>query len=170
MGYTKITDTIKWWDPHTKKLKYFLSAEFDEHNNKFGKGWSPGSELMTGTNISSLKKLKLISHITPLSNMVYLKSLLIYHQQLLLLVSLKNTVKITTCYIYPSQQKNRSWNRGFTAQNRTNVWVLIICIKEPETAQQVLEAISSQQSTGKFNRVNVITSCRHKNTTRTNLQ
>ena len=80
MGYTDITDTTKWWDPHTKKLKYFSSAKFDEYNNKFGKGWSRGSELMTGTNISSLKTLKLISHITPLSNMVYLKSPWIYHQ------------------------------------------------------------------------------------------
>ena len=33
----------KWRNPHTKKLKYCSYAIFDEHNNKFGKGWSPGS-------------------------------------------------------------------------------------------------------------------------------
>ena len=80
MGYTNTTYTIKWWYPHTKKLKYFSSAKFDEHNNKFGKVWSLRSELMTGTNISTLTTLKLMSHINPLPNMIYLKSPLIYHQ------------------------------------------------------------------------------------------
>ena len=66
--------------------------------------------------------------------------------------------------LYISQStKNRLRNRDFTAQNRTNVWVVITCIKEPETTQQVLEAISSQKPTGKCNRFNVITSCRDKN-------
>ena len=51
-------DTMKWWDPHTKKLKYCSSEKFDEHNNKFGKGWSPGSELMLCTNIYTLTTLK----------------------------------------------------------------------------------------------------------------
>ena len=58
MGYTNIRSTMKWWDPHTKKLKYCSSASFDEHNNKYGKLWSTGSELTTGTNVSSLPTLK----------------------------------------------------------------------------------------------------------------
>ena len=57
MGYTSRRTTIKWWYPNTKKLKYCSYEIFDEHNNKFGKGWSPGSELMTGTNISTLPTL-----------------------------------------------------------------------------------------------------------------
>ena len=48
MGYTSIRATKKWREPHTKILKYCSSAKFDEYNNKFGKGWSPGSELMLG--------------------------------------------------------------------------------------------------------------------------
>ena len=44
---------MKYWDPHKKRLKYCSSAKFDEHKNKFCKGWSPGSELMLGTNIST---------------------------------------------------------------------------------------------------------------------
>ena len=48
MGYTNIIAIMKWWYPHTKRLEYCSSAEFDEHNNKFGKGWSPYSELMLG--------------------------------------------------------------------------------------------------------------------------
>ena len=34
MGYTNIIETMKYWDPHTKKLKYCLPTKFDEHNNK----------------------------------------------------------------------------------------------------------------------------------------
>ena len=41
---------MKWWGPHTKKIKYCSSAKFDEHNNKFGKRWSKYSELMLITN------------------------------------------------------------------------------------------------------------------------
>ena len=37
MGYTNRRATMKLWDPHTKKLKYYSHAKFDEHNNKFGK-------------------------------------------------------------------------------------------------------------------------------------
>ena len=48
MDYTNSIDTIEWWYQYTKKLKYFLSAEFDEHNNKFGKVCSPGCEIITG--------------------------------------------------------------------------------------------------------------------------
>ena len=59
MGYTCIIATVKFWDHHTKKLEYFSSAKFDEHNKKLGKLWSPGSELMLGTNTSTLPKLKL---------------------------------------------------------------------------------------------------------------
>ena len=59
MGYTNIRATIKLWDPHTKKLKYCSSVEFDEHNNKFGRVWPPGFELMLGTNISTPKTLEI---------------------------------------------------------------------------------------------------------------
>ena len=58
MGYTHIRAKMKWWDPHTKTLKDFSYEIFDEHNNTFGKGWSPGYELMLGTNNSTLPKLK----------------------------------------------------------------------------------------------------------------
>ena len=59
VGYTNIRYTIEWWNPHTNKLKYFSSECFDEHNNKFGKGWSPGSEITSGTNISTLPTLNI---------------------------------------------------------------------------------------------------------------
>ena len=59
MGYTNSIATMKWLDPHTKKLKYCYSGKFDEYNNKFGKVWLPGSELMLVANTSTLPTLKI---------------------------------------------------------------------------------------------------------------
>ena len=50
---------MKWWDPHTKKLKCFPYAKNDKHNNIFGKGWPSGSTLMNGTNTSNLPMIKI---------------------------------------------------------------------------------------------------------------
>ena len=58
MSYTNIRAIIKWWYPYTKKLKYCSFEKFDEDHNKFGKLWLPGSELMLGTNNSTLPTLK----------------------------------------------------------------------------------------------------------------
>ena len=46
MGYNYDRTAMKWWDNHTKKLKYCSYAKFDGHNNKFGKGWSHSYELI----------------------------------------------------------------------------------------------------------------------------
>ena len=59
MVYKDRIATMKSWDSHTKRLKYCSSEKIDEHNNKFGKVWSPGSELMLGTNIYTLPTLKI---------------------------------------------------------------------------------------------------------------
>ena len=54
MFYTKSRATMKWWDPQTNKLKHCSTEKNYEHNNKFGKGWSPGYELMLGANTYTL--------------------------------------------------------------------------------------------------------------------
>ena len=59
MFYTNRIATMEWWDTHTKKLKYGSSSKFDEHNNKFGKLWSPGSTLINVTTIYALTMLKI---------------------------------------------------------------------------------------------------------------
>ena len=59
MGYTNTRATMKWWDPQTKKLKYFSSVKFDEYSNKVS------------------------SHIISPSQMIYLKSMPIFHQEAL---------------------------------------------------------------------------------------
>ena len=48
-------------------------------------------------------------------------------------------------YIYQSNN-NRPWNKIFPARNRTNVWILIIVIKETTALQQATETISSHSS------------------------
>ena len=73
MGQTNSKATIKWWGPYIKKLKYFSIAKFDEHNNKFGKLWSPDYSLINVTNISAPPMLKLITQTTPPTNMIYLR-------------------------------------------------------------------------------------------------
>ena len=50
---------MKQWYQRNNKLKYWSYDKFDEHNNKFGKGWSPGSALITGTNISAFPMIKI---------------------------------------------------------------------------------------------------------------
>ena len=72
---------------------------------------------------------------------------------------------------YISQSKNNiTRDHTFLARNMTNVCILIIVRKEPTTVQQVLESMSSQQLTLKWNKVHVITSLRDKDIVRTNLQ
>ena len=83
MGYKNSIAEIKWWKPHTKEIKYCSSAKFYELNNKFVKLWSPGSEILIGTNNSTLPTLKLTSPIIPPSKMTYLKSMSISHQEAL---------------------------------------------------------------------------------------
>ena len=68
MGYNNIRATVKWQDPHTNKIKYCSSEKVDEHNNKFGKGWSQGSELMISTNIYTLPTLKIYPSDHPFIN------------------------------------------------------------------------------------------------------
>ena len=117
---------MKWWVSHTKKLKYCLSAEFDEHNNEFGKGWSPGSKIILGTNTSTLTTLKI-----DLSDHPFIK-----YDIFEVNVNLPprgTPIGIVTQYcehqniVYISQStNNRPWNNAFPARNRTNVRILSI--------------------------------------------
>ena len=49
---------MKCRDTLIKKIKLF-SAKFDDYNNKFGKGQSPGSTLINGKNIYALPTLEI---------------------------------------------------------------------------------------------------------------
>ena len=66
MGYTNIRAAIKQWYPHTKKLKYCLYAKFDEHSNKFGKGWSHDSNMLNVKDTYDLPTIKMDIYYHPL--------------------------------------------------------------------------------------------------------
>ena len=72
MGYTNRREKMKWRDKNTKKLKYYSSAKFDEHNNKFSTGWFPDSNFLNVTYTPDIQTIKLILIITPLLNMTSL--------------------------------------------------------------------------------------------------
>ena len=61
--------------PTHQETQIFLYENVDEYNNQFGKGWSPGYELMSGAKFSTLPTLKLVYQTTPSSKMIYLKLL-----------------------------------------------------------------------------------------------
>ena len=126
MGFTNSRATIKWWNPHTKKLKYFPSEKFDKNNNKFGKGWSPGYELMTGTPVSTFPTLKInISYHPIIKNDIF---------EVIVTLTPRGTTTGTlvqycenhnVSYIFKSTN-NRPRNSDLTVINRNNVWILSI--------------------------------------------
>ena len=129
MVYTNIIATMKWWYPHTKILKYCSSVNFYEHKNKFGKGWSPGSDIRLGTNTSTLPTLTI-----ELSNHLFVKY---YVFEVGFNFPQGGTpIGIIAQYCehhnitYISQFKNNiPWNHAFPARNRTYFWILGIFIK-----------------------------------------
>ena len=170
MSSKNIRATMKWWDPHTKKLKYFSSAKFDEHKNKFGKGWSPGSELVLDANTSTLPTLKIYPSDHP-----FIKDDIFEVDVNFPPIGTPTGIFDQYCEYHnmsyiSSSTKNISWNRDLSMINRTDVWILIIGIKYPTTVQQVTEDISSQKLTVKYNRIHFIPSHRDKNIVRHNLQ
>ena len=124
MGYTNSRATMKLWDPYTKKLKYCSSEKFDEHNNKFGKEWSSGSELMTGANIFTLPTLKL-----NLSDYPFIKYDIFGVDVTVPPIDTHICIVAQYCehhnmaYIYQST-KNIQWNCNFTVIKIKNVWIL----------------------------------------------
>ena len=104
MVYTNSKATLKWWDPHTKRLKYCPSINFDVHNSNLNKGWSPGSEIMLGTNNFTLTTLKIdLSDHSFIKNDIF-KAIIIIHQEGIPLASPHNTVNIITRHKHLNQK------------------------------------------------------------------
>ena len=129
---------MKCWYPYTKKLKYFSSATFDEHNNNFGKIWSPGSNLLNVIDTSNITKIKIY-----LSNNPFIKDDIF---EATVTFPPRGTPIYTITYYYYhhiityiyQSKNNNTWKRSFTTIQRTNICVLIIGIKHPTTLQQVI--------------------------------
>ena len=134
---------MKWWDTHTKKLKYCSSAKSDEGNNKFGKWWSPGYSLITGTNIDAPPMLQI-----DLSDHPFIKDDIF---EAIAIFSLRGTpigIIFQHCdhhnmsYFYQSTN-NIPCNREFHEINRTNVCIISIGRRYSTTVWQVMKAFSS---------------------------
>ena len=65
MGYTNSGATLKWWGPHTKKLKYFSSTKLFKHSNKFGNDGQAVLDVLLGKKFHP-SKMKTLSLISPL--------------------------------------------------------------------------------------------------------
>ena len=138
VGYSNIRATIKWWDLHTKIIKYCLSVKSDEHNNKFGKLWLTRSQLMTGTNFYILPKFK-----SDLSYHPFIKYDIFEFNVTFLPRGSHIDIDVQYCehhnMYYISCSTNTSpWKGGFSVRNRTNVWIIIILIKETTTVPQFI--------------------------------
>ena len=123
------TNSVSREDQHTKKLKCGSSAKFDEHNNKFVKLWSHSSDLMTGTNVSTLPTLKI-----DLSDHPFIKYYIV--EVTVTFTSRGTPIGIITQYCehhsmsYVSQSTNNiPRHHYFPAKNITNVCILSIGIK-----------------------------------------
>ena len=129
MGYTNSRATIKLCYPHTKKLKYCSSANFDEHNTKFVKVWSPGSEILIVTNVYTL----------PILNIYLLDHHFIKYY--IFEVNVHFPPRVTPIGIVdqycehhnmsyiPQSTKNITCKHAFSARNSTNLFILSIGIK-----------------------------------------
>ena len=126
MVYTNIRAIMKWWDTQTKKLKCCSSAKFDEHKNKFGKGWLPGSEIMIGTNTSTLTTLNI-----DLSDHPFVKND-IFEVNVNFPPGGTPIVIVAQYYEYHNMSfishsiNNSPWNHALPARNRTNAWIFSI--------------------------------------------
>ena len=114
---------MKWWDAHINKLRYCSSEKFDEHNNKFGKGWPPGSNMLNVKNTPDLQTIKLIflanlslkkrylkKHSNFRQGALRLTSLIIIVSIITLLISLN---KITIVHVIKPSLKDRESMYGF---------------------------------------------------------
>ena len=129
MGHINSRSTMKWWDPRTKKLKYCSSKTIDEYNNKFGKVWSPGYELMLGTNTSTLPTLKTdLSYHPIIKNDIFEINVNFPPRGTPVGIVTQLCEHHNISYIYQSEN-NSPCNHAFPAINRTNVWILIVGIK-----------------------------------------
>ena len=137
MVYKNIRATMKWWDPHTKKLKYCSSAKIDEHNNKLVKGWSLGSELIIGTNTSTLPTLQIdLSDHPVIKDNIFEVNVNFLPRGTLIRILSQYCEHHNLSYISQSEN-NIQCNHSFLASNRLDVWTLSIGRKEPTTVQQV---------------------------------
>ena len=163
MGYTNSRATTKCWDPHINELKYCSYAKFDEHNNKFGRGWSPGYSLMNVKNIPAFLTLTFyLSDLPFIKDDIFEAAVSCPPKGTLIGIVAQYCKHHNMPYVY-QPENNSPCTQTLPARNITNLCILIIGVNDPTTVQQVIESISSQNMTGLCNRIHSITAHRDNN-------
>ena len=123
---------------------------------------SPGSNSLNGTDTTALPTIKIDPSDHPFIKYDIFEAAVTFPARF-------NPIDIITyycehhkiTYIYQSNN-NSPHNRAFPEIQRTNVCILGVWIKEPTTVKEAMEAVPSQQLTGKCNKVHVIKSLRDR--------
>ena len=136
----------------------------------FDRVYFPSSDFLNVTDISSLPTIKID---------IYAHSFIKYDilETIVIFPSRGTPISIINChfvhhnmtYIYQANN-NIPWNIALPARQRTNVWIISIVRKYPNTFQQVIEVVSSQQLSGESNKVNTIIAHRGGSILRKTLQ
>ena len=153
MGYTKIRAKMKLWNPYTSKLKYCSFAKFDKHNNKFEKRWSPGSVFINGTNISSFTKLKIYLSYNPFIKDDIFGATVEFPPRSTLIGVVPQYFNHQNMSYVSQSTSNSTCKRSFPSMNITNVFIIIIGIKEPTTFKKswnLYQINGSQENTMGF--------------------
>ena len=144
-----------------QETQIFSIYQIYERENKFGKGYSPGSVLMTGTNVYALPKLKIdLSYHNFVKDNAFESKVKFPPRGTPISMVVHYCENHSMSYVYQST-KDSPCNRALTARNITNVWILSI-LKNSTEIQQVMEAISNQHITVRYNRIHDITARREK--------
>ena len=120
---------MKLRDTYTKKLKCCSSIKVDEHINKFIKGCSPSSELMSGTNVSTLTKLKNYISDHPFIKYDIFEVTVKFPPRGTPIIILAQYFENHNIYYIYHSTNNIPCKRYLTLRNRTNVWILKIVRK-----------------------------------------
>ena len=126
MGNINSRSTIKWWDLHTKTLKYCSSDKFDEHNNKFGKLWSPSSTLMNGTSFFALPTIKMYLSYHPFIKDDIFESTVKFPPRGTTIGIVDQYCEHHNMYYVSKSNNNRQWNQNLPTGNRNNACIIII--------------------------------------------
>ena len=131
---------------------------------------SPGSNSLNGIDTKALPTIKIDPSDHPFIKYDIFEDTVTFPARF-------NPINIITYYCehhnmtYISQSNNNSQqNRAFPEIQRTNAYIISVWIKEPTTVKEAMEAVPSQQLTGKCNKIHVIKSLRDRSILRKNFQ
>ena len=107
-------------EPSHQETQILFIWKIDEHNNKFGKVWSPVSELITGTNTSTLPELKIDLSDHPFIKYVMFKVAINFPPRGTPIGIIAQYFEHHNMYYIYQSTNNIPWYHVFTTRNNTN--------------------------------------------------